>query len=156
MRLCAGVSKSYVFFYLLGLSFPYVHLLFLIWIVFEIFTPIMGRSGTEIPPDVVLASLITMATALISSFLVSDSTHTKKIQIVSKQLCICPKSLTSICLSKQIHFLYLAGSTKRVLAGLWTIFAVMFVLVSCGVFFPYSGDPASPRPKRVIIQASAL
>ncbi|KAB5549202.1 hypothetical protein PHYPO_G00064680 [Pangasianodon hypophthalmus] len=115
-----GVSKSYVLFYLLGLSFPYVHLLFLIWIVFEIFTPIMGRSGTEIPPDVVLASLIAVATALLSSFL--------------------------------IHFLYLAHSTKRVLAALWTIFAVMFVLVSCGLFFPYSGDPASPRPKRVIVQ----
>lgn len=115
-----GVSKSYLVFYLLGLSFPYVHLLFLIWIVFEIFTPIMGRSGTEIPPDVVLASLVAMTTTLLSSFL--------------------------------IHFLYLARSTKHVLAALWTIFAVMFVLVSCGLFFPYSGDPASPRPKRVIVQ----
>ncbi|KAI5091417.1 endoplasmic reticulum metallopeptidase 1 [Silurus meridionalis] len=64
-----GVSKFYIFFYLLGLSFPYVHLLFLIWIVFEIFTPILGRSGTEIPPDVVLASLIAMAVAILSSFL---------------------------------------------------------------------------------------
>ncbi|TSK72062.1 Endoplasmic reticulum metallopeptidase 1 [Bagarius yarrelli] len=64
-----GVSKSYVLFYLLGLSFPYIHLLFLIWIVFEIFTPIMGRSGTEIPPDVVLASLVAMATILLSTFL---------------------------------------------------------------------------------------
>lgn len=71
--MCVGVSKFYVLFYLLGLSFPYIHLLFLIWIVFEIFTPIMGRSGTEIPPDVVLASLIAVATALLSSFLVSDS-----------------------------------------------------------------------------------
>ncbi|XP_053333817.1 endoplasmic reticulum metallopeptidase 1-like [Clarias gariepinus] len=115
-----GVSKSYILFYLLGLSLPYVHLLFLIWIVFEIFTPIMGRSGTEIPPDVVLASLIAMATALLSSFL--------------------------------IHFLYLASSTKRALAVLWTIFAVMLVLVSCGLFFPFSGDAASPRPKRVILQ----
>lgn len=70
MFVCTGVSKAYVFFYLLGLSFPYVHMLFLIWIVFEIFTPIMGRSGTEIPPDVVLASLIAVATVLLSSFLV--------------------------------------------------------------------------------------
>ncbi|XP_046723668.1 endoplasmic reticulum metallopeptidase 1 [Silurus meridionalis] len=115
-----GVSKFYIFFYLLGLSFPYVHLLFLIWIVFEIFTPILGRSGTEIPPDVVLASLIAMAVAILSSFL--------------------------------IHFLYLAQSTRRALAALWMIFAVMLVLVSCGLFFPYSGDPANPRPKRVIIQ----
>ncbi|XP_062868297.1 endoplasmic reticulum metallopeptidase 1 [Trichomycterus rosablanca] len=115
-----GVSPFYVILYLLGLSVPYIHLFFLIWIVFEIFTPIMGRSGTEIPPDVVLASLITIATALLSSFL--------------------------------IHFLYLARSTKRVLAALGTVFAVTFLLVSSGIFFPYSADPATPRPKRVIVQ----
>lgn len=58
-------------FYLLGLALPYVHFMFLIWVVFEIFTPIMGRSGTEIPPEVVLASLVTLATVLLSSFFVS-------------------------------------------------------------------------------------
>ncbi|CAF99206.1 unnamed protein product, partial [Tetraodon nigroviridis] len=54
----AGASLRYSMFYLLGLALPYVHFMFLIWVVFEIFTPIMGRSGTEIPPEVVLASLL--------------------------------------------------------------------------------------------------
>ncbi|KAI4880633.1 hypothetical protein NFI96_002870 [Prochilodus magdalenae] len=115
-----GASLSYALLYLLGLALPYAHLMFLIWVVFEIFTPIMGRSGTEIPPDVVLASLVTLATILLSTFL--------------------------------MHLIYLARSTKRVLAALGTVFVVMLVLVSCGLFFPYSADPTSPRPKRVIIQ----
>ncbi|XP_066502735.1 endoplasmic reticulum metallopeptidase 1 [Hoplias malabaricus] len=115
-----GASVSYAVLYLLGLALPYVHLMFLIWVVFEIFTPIMGRSGTEIPPDVVLASLITVATILLSSFL--------------------------------MHFIYLARSTKRVLCVLGVVFSVMLILVSCGLFFPYSANPASPRPKRVIVQ----
>lgn len=62
-------------FYLLGLALPYVHFMFLIWVVFEIFTPIMGRSGTEIPPEVVLASLVTLATIFLSSFFVSVLTN---------------------------------------------------------------------------------
>lgn len=62
---------KYSVFYLLGLALPYVHFMFLIWVVFEIFTPIMGRSGTEIPPEVVLASLVTLATIFLSSFFVS-------------------------------------------------------------------------------------
>ncbi|TNM91994.1 hypothetical protein fugu_019006 [Takifugu bimaculatus] len=63
-----GASLRYSMFYLLGLALPYVHFMFLIWVVFEIFTPIMGRSGTEIPPEVVLASLVTLATIFLSSF----------------------------------------------------------------------------------------
>lgn len=34
----------------------------------------MGRSGTEIPPEVVMASLITLATIFLSSFFVSIPT----------------------------------------------------------------------------------
>lgn len=73
LRFCvsAGASLRYSMFYLLGLALPYVHFMFLIWVVFEIFTPIMGRSGTEIPPEVVLASLVTLATIFLSSFFVS-------------------------------------------------------------------------------------
>ncbi len=65
---------KYSVLYLLGLALPYVHFMFLIWVVFEIFTPIMGRSGTEIPPEVVLASLVTLATIFLSSFFVSIPT----------------------------------------------------------------------------------
>ncbi|XP_018540719.1 endoplasmic reticulum metallopeptidase 1 [Lates calcarifer] len=115
-----GASVKYSVLYLLGLALPYVHFMFLIWVVFEIFTPIMGRSGTEIPPEVVLASLVTLATIFLSSFF--------------------------------LHFIYLVRSTKWILAGLGSVFIIMFLLVSCGVFFPYSGNPDSPRPKRVFLQ----
>uniref|UniRef100_A0A665VYG4 Endoplasmic reticulum metallopeptidase 1 n=1 Tax=Echeneis naucrates TaxID=173247 RepID=A0A665VYG4_ECHNA len=115
-----GASVKYSVLYLLGLALPYVHFMFLIWVVFEIFTPIMGRSGTEIPPEVVLASLVTLTTIFLSSFF--------------------------------LHFIYLVRSTKWILAGLASIFIIMFLLVSSGLFFPYSGSPDSPRPKRVFLQ----
>ncbi|KAL2099603.1 hypothetical protein ACEWY4_003997 [Coilia grayii] len=115
-----GASVKYSILFLVGIALPYVHFMFLIWVVFEIFTPILGRSGTEIPPDVVLASLIALATFLLSSYF--------------------------------MHFIYLARSTKWILAVLGSVFAVVFLLVSCGVFFPYSSDPSSPRPKRVFLQ----
>ncbi|TRY97146.1 hypothetical protein DNTS_032795 [Danionella cerebrum] len=115
-----GASLQYSVLYLLGLAVPYVHIMFLIWVVFEIFTPILGRSGTEIPPDVVLASLVTLAAVILSSYF--------------------------------MHFLYLSCSTRRILAALGSVFAVTFLLVSTGFFFPYSADPSSPRPKRVFVQ----
>ncbi|KAF0031484.1 hypothetical protein F2P81_016039 [Scophthalmus maximus] len=115
-----GASVKYSVLYLLGLALPYVHFMFLIWVVFEIFTPIMGRSGTEIPPEVVLASLVTLATIFLSSFF--------------------------------LHFIYLVRSTKWILASLASVFIVVFLLMSCGFFFPYSGSPDSPRPKRVFLQ----
>lgn len=67
----AGASLKYSVLYLVGLALPYLHIMFLIWVVFEIFTPIMGRSGTEIPPEVVLAALVIIATVFLSSFFVS-------------------------------------------------------------------------------------
>uniref|UniRef100_A0A3P8WKL6 Endoplasmic reticulum metallopeptidase 1 n=1 Tax=Cynoglossus semilaevis TaxID=244447 RepID=A0A3P8WKL6_CYNSE len=115
-----GASFKYSVFYLLGLALPYVHFMFLIWVVFEIFTPIMGRSGTEIPPEVVLASLVTLTTIFLSSYF--------------------------------LHFIYLVRSTKWILIGLGSVFIVFFLLVSGGFFFPYSGSPESPRPKRVFLQ----
>ncbi|KAF1377553.1 hypothetical protein PFLUV_G00201980 [Perca fluviatilis] len=115
-----GASVKYSVLYMLGLTLPYVHFMFLIWVVFEIFTPIMGRSGTEIPPEVVMASLVTLATIFLSSFF--------------------------------LHFIYLAQSTKWILAGLGSVFIITFLLMSCGLLFPFSGSPDSPRPKRVFLQ----
>ncbi|XP_015194061.2 endoplasmic reticulum metallopeptidase 1 isoform X2 [Lepisosteus oculatus] len=51
-----------------------------------------------------------------------------------------------------LHFIYLVRSTKKVLAVLGAVFAVVLVLVSCGLFFPYSDNPSNPRPKRVFLQ----
>ncbi|XP_068609167.1 endoplasmic reticulum metallopeptidase 1 [Brachionichthys hirsutus] len=115
-----GASVKYSVLYLAGLALPYVHFMFLIWVVFEIFTPIMGRSGTEIPPELVLASLVTLTTIFLSSFF--------------------------------LHFVYLVRSTKWILACLGSVFIVTVLLVSCGVLFPYSDSPDSPKPKRVFLQ----
>ncbi|XP_019723557.1 endoplasmic reticulum metallopeptidase 1 [Hippocampus comes] len=115
-----GASLKYSVLYLAGLALPYLHIMFLIWVVFEIFTPIMGRSGTEIPPEVVLAALVTIATVFLSSFF--------------------------------LHFIYLVRSTKWFLAGTGSVFTIVFLLVSSGLLFPYSGSPDRPRPKRVFLQ----
>ncbi|KAM6986375.1 endoplasmic reticulum metallopeptidase 1-like [Aplochiton taeniatus] len=117
-----GASVKYSVLYLLGLALPYVHFMFLLWVVFEIFTPILGRSCTEFPPDLVFGALVTIATILLSSFFV------------------------------RIHFIYLLRSTKWILVGLGSVFCFTFLLVSGGVLFPYSADPTSPRPKRVFLQ----
>ncbi|KAL1279150.1 hypothetical protein QQF64_025823 [Cirrhinus molitorella] len=115
-----GASLQYSVLYLMGLAVPYIHFVFLIWVVFEVFTPIQGRSANGIPPDFIMASIVTLATIILSSFF--------------------------------IHLIYLSRSTKWILAVLWSVFTLMFVLVSFGVFFPYSGNPSSPRPKRVFVQ----
>uniref|UniRef100_A0A4W5M916 Endoplasmic reticulum metallopeptidase 1 n=1 Tax=Hucho hucho TaxID=62062 RepID=A0A4W5M916_9TELE len=116
-----GASVKYSVLYQLGLALPYVHFMFLIWLVFEVFTPTLGRSNAY-PPDVFLATLVTLTILFFSSYFVS------------------------------VHFIYLARSTKWLLAGLGTVFTVFLLLVSCGMFFPYTADPSGPRPKQVFIQ----
>ena len=70
-----------------------------------------------------------------------------------KLLCRLFLCSSNICLRLfQLHFIYLVRSTKWILAGLGSVFVVMFLLMSCGLLFPYSGDPDSPRPKRVFLQ----
>ncbi|XP_056377960.1 endoplasmic reticulum metallopeptidase 1 isoform X2 [Hyla sarda] len=60
-----GSSSRYLLVYLLGLFYPYLHTTYHVWAVFEMFTPIFGRSGTEIPPDVVLASFLVICTVIL-------------------------------------------------------------------------------------------
>ncbi|KAK2917034.1 hypothetical protein Q8A67_001408 [Cirrhinus molitorella] len=113
-----GASLQYSILYLMGLAVPYVYIMFLIRVIFEVFTPILGRRADI--PDIFMASLVTAATVILSSYF--------------------------------IHFIYLSRSTKWTLAVLGSVFTLMFVLVSSGVFFPYSANPSSPRPKRVFVQ----
>ncbi|XP_059267987.1 endoplasmic reticulum metallopeptidase 1 isoform X2 [Mustela nigripes] len=115
-----GARGKFIAFYLLGMFIPYLYALYLIWAVFEMFTPILGRSGSEIPPDVVLASLLAGCTMTLSSYFIS--------------------------------FVYLAESTRKTLLALTTVCAVTLLLVCGGAFFPYSSQPASPKPKRVFLQ----
>ncbi|XP_070336554.1 endoplasmic reticulum metallopeptidase 1 isoform X1 [Odocoileus virginianus] len=116
-----GAGGKFIAFYLLGMFIPYLYALYLIWAVFEMFTPILGRSGSEIPPDVVLASILAGCTMILSSYF--------------------------------INFIYLAKSTKRTMLSLTLVCTVTFLLVCSGTFFPYSSNPASPKPKRVFLQA---
>ncbi|KAM9329716.1 LOW QUALITY PROTEIN: endoplasmic reticulum metallopeptidase 1 [Gastrophryne carolinensis] len=65
-----GSSFKFIVVYFLGLFFPYIHTMYHVWVVFEMFTPIFGRSGTEIPPDVVMASLIVVCTVILTSYFI--------------------------------------------------------------------------------------
>ncbi|XP_073525027.1 endoplasmic reticulum metallopeptidase 1-like isoform X2 [Phyllobates terribilis] len=60
-----GSSCTYIAVYLLGLFFPYLHTSYLVWIVFEMFTPIFGRMVFANPPDVVMAFLIVTCTIIL-------------------------------------------------------------------------------------------
>ncbi|CAK6434007.1 unnamed protein product [Pipistrellus nathusii] len=115
-----GARGKFIAFYLVGMFIPYLYALYLIWAVFEMFTPILGRSGSEIPPDVVLASILAGCTMILSSYF--------------------------------INFIYLARSTQKTMLTLTLVCAVTFLLVCSGTFFPYSSNPASPKPKRVFLQ----
>ncbi|XP_054842505.1 endoplasmic reticulum metallopeptidase 1 [Eublepharis macularius] len=115
-----GATMKFVLVYLLGMFVPYLYLMYLNWVVFEMFIPSMGRSGSEIPPDILMASFVVMVSIFLSSYF--------------------------------LNFIYLARSTKKTIVTLTAVFAVAFILVCSGVFFPYSSDSANPRPKRVFLQ----
>lgn len=66
-----GATMKFVMMYMLGMFVPYLYMMYLSWTVFEMFTPIMGRSGSEILPDVVLAGFIVVITMILSSYFVS-------------------------------------------------------------------------------------
>ncbi|EMP30479.1 Endoplasmic reticulum metallopeptidase 1 [Chelonia mydas] len=63
-----GATIRFVVIYMLGMFIPYLYIMYLTWTIFEMFIPIMGRSGTEIPPDVVLAAFILSSTVILSSY----------------------------------------------------------------------------------------
>ncbi|XP_051002276.1 endoplasmic reticulum metallopeptidase 1 isoform X2 [Acomys russatus] len=115
-----GAQGRFIALYLLGMFIPYLYGLYLIWAVFEMFTPILGRSGSEIPPDVVLASILAVCVMILSSYF--------------------------------INFIYLVNSTKKTILTLTLVCAATLLLVCSGAFFPYSSNPANPKPKRVFLQ----
>ncbi|XP_078532047.1 endoplasmic reticulum metallopeptidase 1 isoform X2 [Lissotriton helveticus] len=66
-----GPTLKFAVMYALGLFVPYLHMMYHVWAVFEMFTPILGRSGTEIPPDAVLAFLVAGCTILLTSYFIN-------------------------------------------------------------------------------------
>lgn len=115
-----GPTLKLTTIYFLGLSIPHLLTLYLFWSAFEMFTPILGRSGTEIPPDIVMAAIIAACAIILTTYFVS--------------------------------LVYLCRSTKWTLLSLGIVFLGSATLVFSGVFFPYSADPATPRPKRIFLQ----
>nr|XP_060618274.1 endoplasmic reticulum metallopeptidase 1 [Anolis sagrei ordinatus] len=65
-----GATMKFFTMYLLGMFIPHVYSLYLNWIIFEMFVPIMGRSGSEIPPDLIVAAFIVVISIILSSYLV--------------------------------------------------------------------------------------
>ncbi|KAF6124168.1 endoplasmic reticulum metallopeptidase 1 [Phyllostomus discolor] len=85
-----GARGKFIAFYLLGMFIPYLYSLYLIWAVFEMFTPILGRSGSEIPPDVVLASILAGCTMILSSYFINFiylAKSTKKTMLTLTLIC---------------------------------------------------------------------
>uniref|UniRef100_A0A8D2QGZ9 Endoplasmic reticulum metallopeptidase 1 n=1 Tax=Zonotrichia albicollis TaxID=44394 RepID=A0A8D2QGZ9_ZONAL len=66
-----GATIKFIVMYMLGMFVPYLYMLYLSWTVFEMFTPVMGRSGSEIPPDMVLAGFIVIFTVILSSYFIN-------------------------------------------------------------------------------------
>ncbi|XP_041042950.1 endoplasmic reticulum metallopeptidase 1 isoform X3 [Carcharodon carcharias] len=63
-----GATVKLTAIYFLGLFIPHLLTMYLFWGAFEMFTPILGRSGTEIPPDVALASIIAACTIILTTY----------------------------------------------------------------------------------------
>ncbi|XP_027471117.1 endoplasmic reticulum metallopeptidase 1 isoform X5 [Zalophus californianus] len=85
-----SAQGKFIAFYLLGMFIPYLYALYLIWAVFEMFTPILGRSGSEIPPDVVLASILAGCTMILSSYFINFiylAKSTKKTLLTLSSVC---------------------------------------------------------------------
>lgn len=65
-----GATMKFLTVYLLGMFIPYLYVIYLIRLVFEMLVPIMGRSGSEAPPDVVMGIFIVVMCIFLSSYLV--------------------------------------------------------------------------------------
>ncbi|KAL8203185.1 UNVERIFIED_CONTAM: hypothetical protein K2H54_044223, partial [Gekko kuhli] len=115
-----GATMKFLLIYLLGMFVPCLYVMYLSWIAYEMVIPIMGRTGSEVPPDVLVASSVVVSSIVLSSYF--------------------------------LNFIYIARSTKKTVLTLTTVFAVAFILVCSGVFFPYSSDLTNPRPKRIFLQ----
>ena len=57
--------------YLLAILIPVQFCTYITIGVFDIFVPIMGRAGTETPPDVFIAVLCSFAVVMFTSYVVS-------------------------------------------------------------------------------------
>lgn len=77
-----GASMKFVSLYLLGMFIPHVYLMYLNWIVFEMIVPITGRTGSEIPPDMLMAAITVLVSIFLSSYFLNFIYITKNTKII--------------------------------------------------------------------------
>ncbi|XP_038068200.1 endoplasmic reticulum metallopeptidase 1-like [Patiria miniata] len=94
--------------------------LYLMLLGYEIFLPIMGRSGALVTPELFVGFLTFVVVIMSTNFLV--------------------------CL------IHTCRSLKYTKAFLLLVFIVSLAAVISKVAFPYSGDPAKPAPKRILLE----
>ncbi|XP_022089231.1 endoplasmic reticulum metallopeptidase 1-like isoform X2 [Acanthaster planci] len=99
---------------------PLTIMLYLMFLGYGIFLPIMGRSGNLITPELFVGFLTFIVVALATNYLV--------------------------CL------IHVCRSLKYTQAFLLLVFAASLAAVVSRVAFPYSGDPARPAPKRILLE----
>ena len=79
-------STKLISIHLLSVSFPIVLASYHLFSLFDVFVPIMGRQGSEIPPDVVLAILSAFSVIIVTLYLTSLSYLVEKVSVVIKIL----------------------------------------------------------------------
>ncbi len=62
---------AFVFMYLLATLIPIQFCTYVTISMFDVFVPIMGRAGTQTPPDVFIAVLCSFAVVMLTSYVVS-------------------------------------------------------------------------------------
>lgn len=81
-------SSKLILIHIFSVSFPIILLAYHIFSLFDVFVPIMGRQGTEVPPDVVFAIISSFSVIIITLYLTSLSYLVEKASLVIKFLCI--------------------------------------------------------------------
>ena len=66
-----GKLETFAFIYFLTILIPVQFCTYMTIGVFDVFVPIMGRAGTETPPDVFIAVLCSFAVVMFTSYVVS-------------------------------------------------------------------------------------
>ena len=112
--------------------------------VTDLFVPLMGRSGSEVPPDITISILTSFLLCLLGIYTVSLSNSCTDLFIIVMFLQI----------PSLIHY-----STKRLIKVsslvLTSIWLIVLSLVLMGCIFPYSAlNPIAP--KRLFIQHSQV
>ena len=79
-------SSKLLSLHLLSVSFPIVLAAYHLFSLYDVFIPIMGRQGSEIPPDVVFAFLSSFSVIIVTLYLTSLSYLVERVSAVIKAI----------------------------------------------------------------------